>query len=721
MRRILVTSALPYANGPLHLGHLVEYTQTDIWVRHQKLAGNECYYVCADDTHGTPIMLRAQSEGITPEELIARVGAEHAADFAAFGIDFDHFHSTNAPENRARTEQIFQSLDAAGHIARRTIRQAYDAKAGMFLPDRYVKGTCPRCKAADQYGDSCEKCGATYSPSELIDPVSAVSGTTPEERDSEHLFFQLGHFEALLKEWVRSGTVDSGVANKLDEWFTAGLRDWDISRDAPYFGFGIPGAPGKFFYVWLDAPIGYIGSFDALSAKRGVDVAATHDEFWGAEGARKAGTELYHFIGKDILYFHALFWPAVLNGAGMRTPNGVFVHGFLTVNGQKMSKSRGTFITARQYLDLLPAEPLRFYFASKLTPGLDDMDLSLEDFTSRFNSEVVGKVVNIGSRCAGFLTRSFEGRLAASLPEPALFAEFAAARPRIQALYEARDYAAAVREVMMLADKANQYIDTQKPWLLAKDPARAQEVQAVCTQGLNLFRSLVGFLKPVMPNLAAGAEAFLQAPLSRWEQLDTPLLDHAIRTYEALATRLDSKVVAQLVVTPPTVSEPAAEAKAAQGTVESREQARSHKAGAANNDSGASKQAKAAAPAATASAAAGATPEIDLEALMKVELRVAEVLEASTVEGSDKLLKLRVSLGTHAEGTVIERTIFSGIRSAYAPEQLVGRQVVIVANLKPRKMRFGTSEGMVLAAENGAGGIFVLSPDAGAVTGSLIK
>ena len=714
MRRILVTSALPYANGPLHLGHLVEYTQTDIWVRHQKLAGNECYYVCADDTHGTPIMLRAQSEGITPEELIARVGAEHAADFAAFGIDFDHFHSTNAPENRARTEQIFQSLDAAGHIARRTIRQAYDAKAGMFLPDRYVKGTCPRCKAADQYGDSCEKCGATYSPSELIDPVSAVSGTTPEERDSEHLFFQLGHFEALLKEWVRSGTVDSGVANKLDEWFTAGLRDWDISRDAPYFGFGIPGAPGKFFYVWLDAPIGYIGSFDALSAKRGVDVAATHDEFWGAEGARKAGTELYHFIGKDILYFHALFWPAVLNGAGMRTPNGVFVHGFLTVNGQKMSKSRGTFITARQYLDLLPAEPLRFYFASKLTPGLDDMDLSLEDFTSRFNAEVVGKVVNIGSRCAGFLTRSFEGRLAASLPEPALFAEFAAARPRIQALYEARDYAAAVREVMMLADKANQYIDTQKPWLLAKDPARAQEVQAVCTQGLNLFRSLVGFLKPVMPNLAAGAEAFLQAPLSRWEQLDTPLLDHAIRTYEALATRLDSKVVAQLVVTPPTVSEPAAEAKPAQSKA-AQEQTSAPKEG------GAKKTGPSSQSASISTATTSSPEEIDLEALLKVDLRVAEVLEASTVEGSDKLLKLRVSLGTHAEGTVIERTIFSGIRSAYAPEQLVGRQVVIVANLKPRKMRFGTSEGMVLAAENGAGGIFVLSPDAGAVTGSLIK
>ncbi len=710
MRRILVTSALPYANGPLHIGHLVEYTQTDIWVRHQKMAGNECYYVCADDTHGTPIMLRAQSEGITPEELIARVGAEHAADFAAFGIDFDHFHSTNAPENRARTEEIFQALDAGGHIARRTIRQAYDAKAGMFLPDRYVKGTCPRCKAPDQYGDSCEKCGATYSPSELIDPISAVSGTTPEERDSEHLFFQLGHFETLLKDWVRSGTVDAGVANKLDEWFSAGLRDWDISRDAPYFGFGIPGAPGKFFYVWLDAPIGYIGSFDALSAKRGVDVAAAHAEFWRAEGARAAGTELYHFIGKDILYFHALFWPAVLNGAGLRTPNGVFVHGFLTVNGQKMSKSRGTFITARQYLDLLPAEPLRFYFASKLTPGLDDMDLSLEDFTSRFNAEVVGKVVNIGSRCAGFLTRSFDGRLAETLPEPGLFAEFVAARPRIQALYEARDYAAAVREVMALADKANQYIDTQKPWLLAKDPARAAEVQAVCTQGLNLFRSLVGFLKPVMPQLAAGAEAFLQAPISRWEHLDTPLLNHAIRTYEALATRLDAKTVAQLVVTPPTAGEPVAAAKSAAGNKKSGEPVGVSQPSTKPID---------AAPATSSSSAAAA--EIDLDALLKVELRVAEVLEASAVEGSDKLLKLRVSLGTSAEGTALERTIFSGIRSAYAPEQLVGRQVVIVANLKPRKMRFGTSEGMVLAAENGEGGIFVLSPDSGAVTGSLIK
>jgi len=710
MRRILVTSALPYANGPLHIGHLVEYTQTDIWVRHQKMAGNECYYVCADDTHGTPIMLRAQSEGITPEELIARVGAEHAADFAAFGIDFDHFHSTNAPENRARTEEIFQALDAGGHIARRTIRQAYDAKAGMFLPDRYVKGTCPRCKAPDQYGDSCEKCGATYSPSELIDPVSAVSGTTPEERDSEHLFFQLGHFESLLKDWVRSGTVDAGVANKLDEWFSAGLRDWDISRDAPYFGFGIPGAPGKFFYVWLDAPIGYIGSFDALSAKRGVDVAAAHAEFWGAEGARAAGTELYHFIGKDILYFHALFWPAVLNGAGLRTPNGVFVHGFLTVNGQKMSKSRGTFITARQYLDLLPAEPLRFYFASKLTPGLDDIDLSLEDFTSRFNAEVVGKVVNIGSRCAGFLTRSFEGRLAETLPEPGLFAEFVAARPRIQALYEARDYAAAVREVMALADKANQYIDTQKPWLLAKDPARAAEVQTVCTQGLNLFRSLVGFLKPVMPQLAAGAEAFLQAPITRWEHLDTPLLNHAIRTYEALATRLDAKVAAQLVVTPPTAGEPVAAEKAVAGSKKTGEPV--VPGGSPTKPAGASQ-------ATNASSAAAA--EIDLEALMKVELRVAEVLEAAAVDGSDKLLKLRVSLGTSAEGTALERTIFSGIRSAYAPEHLVGRQVVIVANLKPRKMRFGTSEGMVLAAENGEGGIFVLSPDSGAVTGSLIK
>lgn len=696
MRRILVTSALPYANGSLHIGHLVEYTQTDIWVRHQRLAGNECWYVCADDTHGTPIMLRAQAEGITPEALIARVGAEHALDFAQFGIHFDHFHSTNAEENRLRTEQIFQALDAGGHIARRTIRQAYDAKAGMFLPDRYVKGTCPRCKTPDQYGDSCEKCGATYSPSDLIDPVSVVSGTPPEERESEHLFFRLGNFEALLKDWVRSGTVDAGVANKLDEWFGAGLRDWDISRDAPYFGFAIPGAPGKFFYVWLDAPIGYIGSFDALSAKRGVDVAATYAQFWSAQGAAAAGTELYHFIGKDILYFHALFWPAVLHGAGLRTPSGVFVHGFLTVNGQKMSKSRGTFITARQYLDLLPPEALRYYFASKLTPGLDDLDLSLEDFTSRFNAEVVGKVVNIGSRCAGFLTKGFDGRLAATLPEPALFAEFAAARARVQALYEARDYAAVIREVTGLADRANQYIDTQKPWLIAKDPARAAEVQAVCTQGLNLFRVLVGFLKPVMPLMAEAAEGFLQAPVTRWEQLETPLLAHAIRPYENLATRLDPKVVAQLVVSPPAegAATPVAAPTAAAKPVAKAEPKAAQKVPAATEPPG----------------------EIDIDTLMKVELRVAEVLTAERVEGSDKLLRLRVSVGALGE-----RTIFSGIQSSYAPEQLVGRQVVIVANLKPRKMRFGTSEGMVLAAEDGAGGIYVLSPDSGAATGSLVK
>ena len=708
MRRILVTSALPYANGPLHFGHLIEATQTDIWVRHQRLSGHECWYVCADDTHGTPVMLKAQAEGLTPEALIGQIREEHVAALSAFGIGVDHFHSTHTPENRARTEQVFHALDAGGHIARRTIRQAYDATAGMFLPDRYVKGTCPRCKSPDQYGDSCEKCGATYSPSDLIDPISAISGTRPEERDSEHLFFQLAHFESLLRQWVRSGTVDAGVANKLDEWFAAGLRDWDISRDAPYFGFEIPGAPGKYFYVWLDAPIGYIGSFDALSAKRGVAVEAAYREFWDATGAQAAGTELYHFIGKDILYFHALFWPAVLDGAGMRTPNGVFVHGFLTVNGQKMSKSRGTFITARQYLDLLPAEPLRFYFASKLTPGLDDMDLNLEDFTTRFNAEVVGKVVNIGSRCAGFLTRGFAGRLAASLPEPGLFAEFVAARPRIEALYEGRDYAAVVREVMALADKANQYIDTQKPWLLAKDPARAADVQRVCTQGLNLFRWLVGFLKPVMPQLATDAERFLQSPVDRWHELDTPLLNQEIRAYEALATRLDPKVVAQLVMGG---GEATPAATAATGdTKRSSTPARPDKA----------EKPKAAA-AATAGADSTTPAEIDLETLMKVDLRVAEVLEAATVDGSDKLLRLRVSLGAGADGTMQERTIFSGIRSAYAPEQLVGRQVIIVANLKPRKMRFGTSEGMVLAAEDGKDGIFVLSPDAGAATGSLVK
>ncbi|MGA1383887.1 MAG: methionine--tRNA ligase, partial [Steroidobacteraceae bacterium] len=456
-RKILVTSALPYANGPLHLGHIIEAVQTDIWVRFQRMQGHDCLYVCAEDTHGTPIMIKAQSEGLTPEALIARVAEEHRAAYQGFLIGHDQFHSTHSAENRHFTDLMFGRLKEAGHITTRSVRQAYDEKAGMFLPDRYVRGTCPRCKAIDQYGDSCEVCGATYAPADLIDPKSTVSGTTPVWRESEHVFFSLGHFEDMLREWVRSGSLQDAVRAKLDEWFSTGLQDWDISRDAPYFGFEIPGHPGKFFYVWFDAPIGYLGSFKALCERRGLDMQSYL--------APDSQAELHHFIGKDISYFHTLFWPAVLHGSGMRRPTAVHAHGFLTINGQKMSKSRGTFITANRYLELLPAEPLRYYFAAKLGPGVDDIDLSLEDFTARVNSDLVGKLVNIASRCAGFVARG-GGTLASALPDPALYAEFTAARPRITALYEQLDYAQAMREIMLLADRANQYVDTHKPWAL---------------------------------------------------------------------------------------------------------------------------------------------------------------------------------------------------------------------------------------------------------------
>jgi methionyl-tRNA synthetase len=687
MRRILVTSALPYANGPLHFGHILEAVQTDIWVRFQRLRGNECIYVCADDTHGTPIMLKAQSEGVTPEALIERIGAEHRADYAGFLVGHDWYHSTHSAENREITNRIWAALEAAGHVARRTIRQAYDEKAGMFLPDRYVKGTCPVCKTPDQYGDSCENCGATYAPADLIDPVSVVSGTRPVERDSEHLFFKLGEFEPMLKEWTRSGAIDAAVANKLDEWFTAGLKDWDVSRDAPYFGFEIPGYPGKYFYVWLDAPIGYMGAFLALCRARGLDF----DAWWG-KGSR---TELRHFIGKDILYFHTLFWPAVLAGSGFRTPTAVHAHGFLSVNGQKMSKSRGTFITARRYLERLPPEPLRYYFAAKLGSGIEDMDFALDDFVARVNADLVGKVVNIASRCSGFVSRA-GGRLADRLPQPDLYAEFAAARERIASLYESRDFAQAMREIMALADRANQYIDGEKPWNLAKDPARAADVVAVCTQGLNLFRVLATYLAPVLPTMAEAVGRLFGRPLGHWDEIASPLTGTPLAPYEPLATRLDPKVVASLVEAPPEAPAPAEAAPATPA-----------------KDTKAKKAAPA--PAAAPPSPAEAAGEVTIEDFLKVDLRVARVLEARLVEGSDKLVELAVAVGDE------RRTIFAGIRGAYAPEALVGRHVVIVANLKPRKMRFGTSQGMVLAAGDDAGGVFLVSPDAGAAAGQRVR
>jgi methionyl-tRNA synthetase len=668
-RRILVTSALPYANGPIHLGHMLEYVQTDIWVRFQRLRGHECVYVCADDTHGTPIMLKAKAEGIAPEELIARVWRDHRRDFEDFGIGLDNFYTTHSEENRELTSAIYRALNAAGHIERRTIRQAYDAKARMFLPDRYVRGTCPRCGSPDQHGDSCEVCGATYSPSDLKNPISVVSGTAPVERESEHLFFRLGDFEKVLKDWIGSGALQPAVVNKLGEWFAAGLKDWDISRDAPYFGFEIPDAPGKYFYVWLDAPVGYMASFQDLCKRTGHDF----DAWW----REPSGTELHHFIGKDILYFHALFWPAVLHGSGFRKPTSVHVHGFLTVNGEKMSKSRGTFITARTWLDHLPAEALRYFYASRLGAGVDDLDLNLDDFVGKVNSDLVGKLVNIASRCAGFIARGHEGRLASVLADPQLFEEFASASERIAALYEKRDFAQAVREIMALADRANQYIDQHKPWLIAKESGREAEVQAVCTQGINLFRSLIVYLKPVLPHLASEAELFLGGRTLGWDDAAAPLLGTTLAPYQPLATRIDRKVLDKVVE---------------------------------------ASRASPAAPAPAATTAPGATTApITIEDFAKVDLRVARIVAARHVEGADKLIELEVDLGGE------RRTVFAGIRAAYEPESLVGRLTVVVANLAPRKMRFGTSQGMVLAASGDDAGVFLLAPDAGAEPGMKVR
>jgi methionyl-tRNA synthetase len=681
-RTILVTSALPYANGAPHLGHMVEAVQTDIWVRFQRLRGHHCLYICASDAHGTPIMLKARQEGIPPEQLIERVGAEQKRDFAGFDISFDNFHTTHSPESREVTEQVYRRLVDGGHIRRETIRQAYDEQAGMFLPDRYVRGTCPRCGTPDQYGDSCESCGATYTPAELVNPVSVVSGTAPVQRDSEHLFFRLGDFEPMLREWTGGGRLQAAVAAKLDEWFGAGLRDWDISRDAPYFGFEIPGEPGKYFYVWLDAPIGYLGSLLDYCRRTGDDF----DRYW----AKDSGAEVYHFIGKDIVYFHTLFWPAVLHGAGYRAPTSVFVHGFLTVNGQKMSKSRGTFITARTWLDHLPAEYLRYFFASRLGPGVDDLDLGLEDFVAKVNSDLVGKLVNIASRCAGFISRD-GGTLAESLPEPALQASFVDAGETIAEAYEERDLARVVREVMLLADRANLYIDQQKPWLMAKDPVRAADVRAVCTQGLNLFRLLVLYLKPVVPRLAAAAEQFLDVPEQRWDDRTQPLLGHPIGPYRPLATRVDPKATEALLAASSENLKPSA-APAATPPAKG-------------------------APQAAAEAPTGAQPAsiISIDDFARVDLRIARIIEAVPVDGADKLLRLVVDLGSE------RRTVFAGIRSAYLPEQLVGRLTVVVANLAARKMRFGTSEGMVLAASGDSPGVFLLAPDTGAVPGMKVK
>lgn len=673
-RNILVTSALPYANGSLHLGHLLEQVQTDIWVRFQRSRGHHCLYVCADDAHGTAIMLTAEKLGISPEQQIENIQQEHMRDSAGFLIGFDNFHTTHSEENRIWSETIYQRLKDNDHIASRAITQAFDPEKQLFLADRFIKGTCPRCKAEDQYGDNCEACGATYSPTDLIDPVSAISGAKPIEKESVHFFFKLPEFEGMLKEWLASDTLQPQVANKLREWTDAGLQEWDISRDAPYFGFEIPGEPGKYFYVWLDAPIGYIASFQNYCDRTG----HPFDEYWQPGG----DTELYHFIGKDIINFHGLFWPAMLQSAGLRAPTAIYAHGFLMVNGTKMSKSRGTFIKASTYLEHLDAQYLRYYFAAKLSASVDDIDLNLEDFVQRVNSDIVGKVVNIASRCSGFLRNSFDNTLSGNCSEQSLVESFIASGEGIAELYEQREFNKAIREIIALADRANQYIDEKKPWALAKQEGKEQEVHDVCSVGINLFRVLMTYLKPVLPAMAEKSEAFLKCSLD-WTALQTPLVDHALDTFQALLTRIDPKQVAAMVE--------------------------------------ASKEAQtAAAPSAVKAKKAKPDPAadtIEFDDFAKIDLRIAEIIAAEHVEGADKLLRLTLGLGDDRD----QKQVFAGIKAAYQPEDLVGKLTVVVANLAPRKMRFGVSEGMVLAAGPGDTELFLLEPHAGAKPGMPVK
>ncbi len=688
-RKILITSALPYANGSIHIGHLVEYIQTDIWARFQKMQGHECYYVCADDAHGTPIMLRAQSEGITPEELIAAVSEEHQADFAEFMIGFDNYHSTHSDENRELATGIYTALRDAGHIATHTIKQAYDPEREMFLPDRFIKGTCPKCGADDQYGDNCEVCGATYSTAELKNAVSAVSGATPINKESEHYFFKLTDFEAMLKEWTHAGHLQAEVAKKLNEWFApegapkgseAGLQEWDISRDAPYFGFEIPDADNKYFYVWLDAPIGYMASFKNFCDKSGVDF----DAFWGKDSE----AELYHFIGKDIIYFHALFWPAMLSGAGYRTPTAVNAHGFLTVNGQKMSKSRGTFIKARTWLDHLNPEALRYYFAAKLGHGIEDLDLNLEDFRMRVNADLVGKVVNIASRCAGFITKRFDGQLSTQIAEPDLYKSFINAGTSIAQHYEDRDFGRAIREIMALADQANRYIDEKKPWVLAKEEGKEQAVQDACSVGLNLFRVLMTYLKPVLPQMAENVEDFLNAGPLSWAAVTNPLEGTTINKFKPLMQRVDEKAVEAML-------------EDSKESLQNTEKATETEAKPSKDK--------------VSSAMEPIADEIQFDDFAKLDLRVARIVKAEHVEKADKLLQLTLDLGGE------QRNVFAGIKSAYSPEDLEGKLTVMVANLAPRKMRFGVSEGMVLAAGPGGSDLFILEPHEGAQPGMRVK
>ena len=669
-RTILVTSALPYANGSIHLGHMLEYIQTDIWVRYQKQSGNRCVYVCADDAHGTAIMLRAQTLGVTPEELIADVKAEHEADFSGFHIGFDHYSSTHTEANRYYSELIYTRVRDAGGIAVRTISQLFDPEKELFLADRYVKGVCPKCGVDDQYGDNCEACGATYQASELKNPKSTLSGETPVLKDSQHLFFELGQHTDFLKEWTRSGRLQPEVANKLAEWIDGGLKSWDISRDAPYFGFEVPDHPGTYFYVWLDAPIGYMGAFKEWCDAHDFDF----DSVWSPE----SDAEVYHFIGKDIVNFHCLFWPAMLHQANFRTPTGVNVHGFVTVDGRKMSKSRGTFIKARTYLDHLDPEYLRYYFATKLSARVEDIDLSLEDFVQKVNSDLVGKLVNIASRTAGFISKKFAGQLSSELANPGLVEAIRAKGPDIQEAFENREFSKATREIMALADDVNAWIAEMAPWQLAKNEATLPDVQPICTTAINAFRLLVLYLKPVMPTLSDKVQHFLQVDHLDYESLNHTLLDHQIEAFTPLITRIEMKDVEAMIQSEVTEIKETTETSTS-GAIEPIE------------------------------------AECTIDDFAKVDLRVATIVSAEAVEGADKLLKLTLDLGGE------QRQVFSGIKAAYRAEDLVGRQTVMIANLAPRKMKFGLSEGMVLAAGPGGSEIFLLEPDQGAIAGQRIS
>lgn len=702
-RKILVTSALPYANGSIHLGHLVEYIQTDIWVRFQKMQGNTCHYVCADDTHGTPIMLRAEKEGITPEQLIDRVWHEHKADFDGFHVEFDHYGSTNSAESREYSQDIYRKLKSAGLIEVRSIEQFYDPIKNMFLPDRFIKGECPKCHAKDQYGDNCEVCGAAYAPTELINPYSAVSGAQPERRNSEHYFFKLSAdtCQQFLRAWTRSGALQAEAANKMQEWLGAEsenkLSDWDISRDAPYFGFEIPDAPGKYFYVWLDAPVGYMGSFKKLCDDKGMDF----NEYWKPDSK----AELYHFIGKDILYFHALFWPAMLQHAGFRTPTKLFAHGFLTVNGEKMSKSRGTFITAESYLKQgLNPEYLRYYYAAKLNGTMEDLDLNLEDFIAKVNSDLIGKYINIASRASGFLSKNFDGVLKRDIEGfGATLGLIVTKAEAIRSYYEERDYSSAIRQIMAIADLINEFTDREKPWLIAKDPSKNLQLQSVCSTLINAFRLLTLYLKPVLPKLAAEVENFLNIPPLTWQDANSLLPDgHRIKSYQHLMTRIDPKHIEAMIEANKQTLEPATDAHSPARHAEAQQHAPSPLAPLPQAGEG-----KNIAPIAET---------ISIDEFSKIDLRVARIVNAEHVEGAEKLLKLTLDIGEEKP-----RTVFAGIKSVYDPEKLKGRMTVMVANLAPRKMKFGLSEGMVLAASGEAPGLFILSPDDGAQPGMRVK